>query len=288
MAHTVVAGIDGSQESRAAAEWAAREARLRGVPLRLVHVWEPAPEPLAQAPLLGTETSQHWSERIPRETAEELRARHPGVEIAEEQLTGHPADVLADAAKGAVVLVLGSRGMSGIGGFLVGSVGLAVIAHTEVPVVLVRALEERAADRSGPVVLGLDIASPDASVMAFAFEEAARRGTSVHAVNAWSLPSSYAYGLAAGVDLYAEVARERTATLTEMLGEWERKFPDVEVKGESRFGPAAQHIVEASHRASLVVVGRRVRRTPLGAHIGSVTHAVLHHAAAPVAVVAHD
>jgi nucleotide-binding universal stress UspA family protein len=60
------------------------------------------------------------------------------------------------------------------------------------------------------------------------------------------------------------------------------------VKGESRFGPAAEHIVEASHQASLVVVGRRVRRSPLGAHIGSVTHAVLHHAAAPVAVVAHD
>jgi nucleotide-binding universal stress UspA family protein len=61
----------------------------------------------------------------------------------------------------------------------------------------------------------------------------------------------------------------------------------VEVVEESRSGSPANQLVDASHEASLVVVGRRVRRSPLGAHIGSVTHAVLHHATAPVAVVAH-
>lgn len=50
MARTVIVGLDGSPESRAAAEWAAREAKLRGLPLKLVHVWEPVPEPMAQAP----------------------------------------------------------------------------------------------------------------------------------------------------------------------------------------------------------------------------------------------
>lgn len=69
MVRTVVAGLDGSPESHAAVEWAAREAELRGLPLKIVHVWEPAPDPLAQAPLLGAETQQHWSERIPREAA---------------------------------------------------------------------------------------------------------------------------------------------------------------------------------------------------------------------------
>jgi nucleotide-binding universal stress UspA family protein len=55
----------------------------------------------------------------------------------------------------------------------------------------------------------------------------------------------------------------------------------------SRLGSPASHLIDASRDASLVVVGRRVRRGPLGTHIGAVTHAVMHHATAPVAVVAH-
>ena len=77
MLRTITVGLDGSPESRAAAEWAAREAKLRGLPLKIVHVWEPVPEPMAQAPLLGAETQQHWTERIPREAAEGLRLRTP-------------------------------------------------------------------------------------------------------------------------------------------------------------------------------------------------------------------
>ena len=57
MLRTITVGLDGSRESRAAAEWAAREAGLRGLPLKIVHVWEPVPEPMAQAPLLGDDAS---------------------------------------------------------------------------------------------------------------------------------------------------------------------------------------------------------------------------------------
>ncbi|WP_191890509.1 universal stress protein, partial [Streptomyces griseoaurantiacus] len=68
---------------------------------------------------------------------------------------------------------------------------------------------------------------------------------------------------------------------------WRKKYPDVEVDELSRLGSPASHLIDASHDASLVVVGRRVRRGPFGVHIGAVTHAVMHHATAPVAVVAH-
>ncbi|MDX2784964.1 universal stress protein, partial [Streptomyces caniscabiei] len=56
MSRTVTVGIDGSPESLAAAAWAAREARLRALPLRLVNVWEMVPEPMGRAPVLGAET----------------------------------------------------------------------------------------------------------------------------------------------------------------------------------------------------------------------------------------
>ncbi|MEU2744905.1 universal stress protein [Streptomyces collinus] len=314
MSRTVTVGLDGSPESRAAAEWAAREAKLRGLPLRLVHVWEPVPEPTAQAPLLGTETQAHWSERsekgappaegwgrIPREAAEGLRLRHPGVHVAMEQISGRPVDVLAEAAKDAELLVLGSRGLSGIGGFLVGSVGMAVIARTETPVVLVRsgeqAADEHEKDPAGipsaatayrPVVLGLDTDHPHDAVIAFAFEEAARRGTALKAVHGWNLPPYFAYGLPADPELNAELGRQDAAALARVLRPWRQKYPDIEVVEESRSGSPANHVIDASREASLVVVGRRIRRSPFGAHIGSVTHAVLHHATVPVAVVAHD
>jgi nucleotide-binding universal stress UspA family protein len=314
MSRNVTVGLDGSTESRAAAEWAAREAKLRGLPLRLVHVWEPVPEPMAQAPLLGAETQAHWSERskmgvppadcwgrIPRGTAEGLRLRHPGVHVDTEQIPGQPAEALTEAAKDAELLVLGSRGMSGIGGFLVGSVGQAVVAHAEQPVVLVRAGEQAAdghamdpsaipsaAALSGPVVLGLDADSPDDTLLTFAFEAAARRVTPLRVVHAWNLPPYYAYGLPADPELNAVLGKQDAATLAEVLHHWKEKYPAVKVVEESRSGSAAVQLVDASREASLVVVGRRIRRSPLGAHIGPVTHAVLHHATAPVAVVAHD
>ncbi|MDT0386147.1 universal stress protein [Streptomyces dubilierae] len=301
MARTITVGMDGSPESRAAAEWAAREAALRQVPVRLLHVWQPVPEPMAQAPLLGAETHQHWTERIPREAAEGLRLRHPGVEVTTEQRAGTPAEVLLEAARDVELLVLGSRALSGLAGFLVGSVGQSVVARAEVPVVLVRAGEQAAdehvKDAAGipsaatgfrPVVLGLDTDSPDDTVITFAFEEARRRAAMLTVVTGWSLPPYYVYSLAAGVDPREDIIREQAATLTEVLRPWREKFPEVEVTEQSRLGSPANHLVDAAHEASLVVVGRRVRRNPFGVHIGAVAHAVMHHATTPVAVVAHD
>ncbi|MFJ9909593.1 universal stress protein [Streptomyces sp. NPDC101152] len=300
MVRTVVAGLDGSPESRAAVEWAAREAELHGLPLKIVHAWEPVPDPIAQAPLVGGETLQHWSEKIPRETGEGVELSHPGLEVVTEQASGRPADVLTDSAKDAELLVLGSRGLSGVGGFMIGSVGLSVIAHTERPVVLVRAGEQAsdehepdpagvpsAVTRYRPVVLGLDVTGPDASVIEFAFEEAVRRGASLRAVYGWNLPPYYTYGLAGDSAFHEEIAGQQARALAGVLTPWQAKYPAVEVSAESRPGSAADHLVDASREASLVVVGRRIRRSPVGAHIGPVTHAVLHHATAPVAVVSH-
>lgn len=301
MTRAVTVGLDGSRESLAAAEWAAREARLLDLPLKLVHVWEPVPDPIAQAPLLGAETHQHWTERIPREAAEGLRLRHPGLDVRTEQLSGRPSEMLVGAAKDAELLVLGSRGLSGIGGFMVGSVGLAVIAHADRPVVVVRAGEqapdEHETDPAGipstatpfrPVVLGLDIDSPDEELIGFAFEAAVRRGTSVRVVHGWTPPPYYAYGLAVDLELQGSPALRENTALTEVMRPWRQKFPQVEVTEESSYGTPGNHLVDASREASLVVVGRRIRRSPFGAHIGPVTHAVLHHSTAPVAVVPHD
>ncbi|MGW2780154.1 universal stress protein [Streptomyces populi] len=301
MPRTVTVGLDGSRESRAAAEWAAREAELRDLPLKLVHVWEPVPEPMAQASPLDAETRQHWRERIPREAAETVRLRHPEVEVVTEQLPGRPADVLVKAAESAELLVLGSRGLGGPVGFMVGSVGLSVVAHVDRPVVLVRSTEP-AADEHGtapkgtpsaatavrPVVLGLDVEHPDEALIAFAFESAARRETSLRVVHTWYPPPYYAYGTPVNPALNEALALSAEAELAKALSPWRTRFPDVDVVEVTRYGSPAEHLVKASRDASLIVVGRCARRIPVGAHIGHTAHSVLHHATVPVAVVPHD
>ncbi|MFB7596158.1 universal stress protein [Streptomyces sp. NPDC056160] len=295
---TVVAGIDGSPESRAAADWAAREAGLLGAPLRLVHVWQP----LEQAPLPGMDTLQDQAGQMLRDVGGDVRRRHPHIEVSVAHLPGRPAAVLCQTANEAELLVLGSRALGGVGGFLVGSVGLSVAAHAERPVVLVRAdrhlvdgdHEESSGYRPSvrdahcrPVVLGLDTAAPDDGLIEFAFRAAERRTTSLRVVHGWYPPPYFGPTPAADAELHASAARSATAVLTEVLHPWRHKHPNTEVVEDSRFGNAAQLLVGASRGASLVVVGRRLRRGPLGTHIGPVAHGVLHHATAPVAVVAH-
>ncbi|WP_405734469.1 universal stress protein [Streptomyces sp. NBC_01537] len=299
MSRTVVAGLDGSPESLAAAEWAAREAERREIPLRLVHAWDW--QPLPYAPVDGTEPHRHWAERVPREATQKLRLHHPGLEIDTEQVKEQPIDALLAAAADAELLVLGSRGLSGIGGFLVGSVALSVLAHATRPVVLVRAGEqeqdEHLRDASGrpstgspyrDVLLGLDLTRPSDAVIEFAFDAARRRATGLRVIHGWNLPPYYGYGAAIDPGLSAELAEQETSALTEALRPWREKYPAVHVTAHAAVGRAADHLVDAAADASLVVVGRRNRGVPIGAHIGPVTHAVLHHAAAPVAVVPHD
>ncbi|MGW4274417.1 universal stress protein [Streptomyces seoulensis] len=319
MPRTVTVGLDGSPESRAAAEWAAREAELLGAAVQLVHVWEPVPEPMALAPVVSERTHLNWTERVPREAALELRRNHPDLDVTTEQLTGVPAQVLAETAGTADLLVLGSRALGGLGGFMVGSVSLSVVAHVRQPVVLVRSgnragrehgtggkdtrdgKDSRDSEESEggagvpsvaapfrPVVLGLDTRRPDPGPIEFAFEAALRRGTSLRVVHGWYPPPYYGYAVPADAELYTAVEVGEAAGLTEALRPWRQKYPDVAVAERSAAGSPARLLVEAAEEASLVVVGRRVRRNPLGAHIGHVTHAVLHHATAPVAVVAHD
>ncbi|MGW1622500.1 universal stress protein [Streptomyces sp. NPDC002172] len=293
MSRTVTVGFDGSPEGRAAAEWAAREAGLRALPLKVLHVREPVPGNRAASSGAATRHDRTYPDPA-GDAAEQLRMRHPGVEMISDRVTGDPAIALAEAADAAELLVLGSRGLGGPGGFLVGSVSLYVIAHTARPVALVRAEEQATGEDRNPstpapfrpVVVGLDIGDADGTLLEFAFGAAARRGAVLRVVHVWTEPPGN-FRRFHGMEFHASLARRQATALTETLRPWRRKFPGVDVIESSRCGSAAQVLVNASRDASLAVVGRRIRTSPLGTHIGHVTHAVLHHVVAPVAVVAH-
>ncbi|MGW7368797.1 universal stress protein [Streptomyces sp. NPDC054841] len=292
MSRHVTVGLDGSPESYAAAEWAARESLLRKVPLYLVHAddWPMT----AAVPVAGPDVQRRWGDKLLADAAEEMRRDHPSLEITTRRLSGRPAAALSIEAGEAEMLVLGSRGLSGIMGFLVGSVGMATISATEQPVVRVRALTQPDTEprpgSPGPyrdVVVGVDIHQNSDTLLAFAFDESARRGCRLQAVYGWSLPPVVRDALALE-GAQQELARDAARGLGDLIATWRRKFPSVDVEESAVMGTPAQLLVHYAADADLVVVGRDIRRAPMGAHIGPIAHAVMHHSTAPVAVIAHD
>ncbi|MEW1905813.1 universal stress protein [Streptomyces sp. NPDC086147] len=284
MTAQVTVGLDGSEQSLAAARWAAEEAVLREVPLRLVHVeeWPAAPE----IPASHLRAAAERIEGLLREAAERARKDHPGLEVHGEQVQGRAAEKLTAAANEADLMVLGSRGLGGLTGFLVGSVSLAVVGAASRPVVLVRA-ERAEGDRepSDGIVVGVDVHHPCEPLLAFSFAEAARRGLPLRFLHSWTLPPAYGYAAAVDPSAGVELGDRLAAELDGLLEPWRRRYADVEVSSGAVVGSPAHQMAEAAREADLVVVGRRGRKVPLGSHVGHVAHAVIHHSPAPVAVV---
>ncbi|MFF9125381.1 universal stress protein [Streptomyces sp. NPDC014889] len=289
MTRPVTAGVDGSEESLAALAWAAREAERRGLPLRVVRAWRHEVHDAFDA---GDRDTQHaWVRESVAEAARTVTGRHPGLEVTAEAVEDDAAPALLAAAAGSETLVLGSRGRGALAGFLVGSVGQQVIAGAGRPVVLVRAGDRPTAEAAGrEVVVGQQGAPEDsAAALEFAFTTAAARGAGVRAVRAWTLPPVFAYSPgslrlldeAGGLEPY-----ERKA-LAAALQPWRERFPAVPVVEHVEMGSAGQVLLAAADNAQLLVVGRRARRTAVGARIGSVASGMLHHAGCPVAVVPH-
>ncbi|WP_137991116.1 universal stress protein [Streptomyces vilmorinianum] len=284
---SVVVGLDGTAESAQAAEWAAREALLRETHVHLVHAEEPPPA--ATVPLVSADVQRQWAESLLSTTAAALRERHPGLSVTTRLLPGGAVSSLVAVGDEAELLVLGSRALGGVAGFVVGSVGLATVALVERPVVMVRAGDmPGAGGPHGAVVVGVDVEQPGDAVLGFAFEEAARHGSAVRALHAQQLPLYLGLGPLVTSDPRLTVAGEIERTLAAMLEPWRAKYPEVEATSRLIVGSAGQELVREAAAADLVVVGRRTRRSSLGPHLGHVAHAVLHHSRAPVAVVAHD
>ncbi|MFI9201615.1 universal stress protein [Streptomyces sp. NPDC053048] len=278
MVRPVVAGVDGSEESLNAAAWAAREAVARGTSLRIMHALEWRTSNLQFSP--GVSAQREWAQNRIEEARQELAETRPGLEVEVEEVDELPAKALLDAARKAELLVLGSRGLSMFEGWLLGSVSLAVIAHAAVPVVLVRTgWEPPVAGGGGTVVVGIE---PDGSydpLLGFAFAAAAARQAVLRVVHVRRPEATI------GSSSEEEPSGRLFAVL---LAPWRRRWPNVEVEEWLTDGPAAQHVVEAAKDAQLLVVGRRVHRPAFGARIGPVTHAAVHHAGCPVAVVPHS
>ncbi|MGW7202145.1 universal stress protein [Streptomyces sp. NPDC054837] len=287
MTRPITAGVDGSEESLAALDWAAREAVRRDLALRVVQAWRF--EAYDAVEVATPDTQAGWVRETVAEATRAVTGRYPGLTVTTDVLEGAAVETLVDAAADAEMLVLGSRGHGPVVGFLLGSVGQQVIAETTRPVVLVRAGDQPAAEAAGREVVVGEQGEPEdsAAALRFAFETAASRGATVRAVRAWTLPPVFAYspGSLKLLDEAGGLEPREQQALGAALEPLREQFPDVPVVEHVEMGSAGQVLLSVTGRAQLMVVGRRAHRTAVGARIGSVAHGVLHHAECPVAVV---
>ena len=280
----VVVGVDGSESAMAAVRWAAAEARARGTSLRLVHAHEvPVGYPegfVAHHQLRDALAAQAatWLDEA-RTVAEETV---PGLRVVAVVREAGPVPVLVAESSSAAQVVLGTRGLGGFTGLLVGSTAVELSGRAHCPVVVVRGEP----DRSGPVVVGVDGTPVGEAAIAHAFAAASAYGTGLVAVHTWTdllVETAFAGG-AAALD-FSPLAQTAEAELGERLAGWREKYPDVPVtRYVEREHPGAALLRHAEH-ARLVVVGTRGRGGFRGLLLGSTSQHLLHHAPCPVAVV---
>lgn len=137
----VVVGVDASKESEEALRWAARYAGFIGARLDVVHAWHLADELAWLEPLPPPAAPTDVARKELAEVVGRLLGAAHTKDVTTAVVEGHAAKVLVDRAKGAVLLVVGCRGLGGFDGLLLGSVSGACVAHAPCPVVVVRPVQ---------------------------------------------------------------------------------------------------------------------------------------------------
>jgi nucleotide-binding universal stress UspA family protein len=208
--------------------------------------------------------------------------RAAAVEVSFTIAAGEPAEHLVHLARGARLLVVGSRGRGGVRSTLLGSVALHCSTHAPCPVVVVHAPLQPTAAR---VVVGFDDSPVARTALAWAAEEARRRGAALKVVATYQ-PVVYWSDVVAVVpppydESMPEFRRRVERLVSEVLGE--PLGQDVSVVTE--VGQAGEVLVRRAEGAELLVVGSRSRSRLAGMVLGSVALHCAVHASCPVLVV---
>ncbi|MBF9067031.1 universal stress protein [Streptacidiphilus fuscans] len=283
MTSSLIVGVDSSDASLGAADWAGSEAAATGRSVRLVHVrpggfWRwPGDERVDEAEQDALQAMKWF--------ADDLRRAHRGLRVDVETVTGPVDRVLLASADQDGTLVLGTRGSGGFAALLLGSVAQSVAAQAETPVILVP--QQAAAAQPGyRVVAGVDPAGDCRPVLDFALRNAQDHGVVMRAVHVWQPPVPWGAGpVQPGEAERHEVEHHQVHALREAVAAAHARFPVVESTSAELSGDPARVLVEEAEKASLLVVGRR-RHRPVSA-LGPVAHAAVHYSRCPVAVVPH-
>lgn len=261
MTTTIAVGVDSSPEALAAARFGVRAAELRGLDLTLCHAVTPPATAESSAWLLERLQSQL---RIP-----------PTMKVITvlDQLA--PAALLKEVDESAALLVVGRRRTDRPEHSILGSLAAQLIASVHTPLAVVPAGWTAAPWTSRPVVVGLDATADSSDVLAFACEEASRLNAPLVATHV--VPP-------ADVDDTAAALR----AVHEVLAGPKQDYPDLSFSVDLTVGDPDHSIVEASRRASLLVVGGPRRPRSRRGWVDSAARTAVRWAHSPVVVVPTD
>lgn len=282
----VVVGIDGSDHSLAALDWALGEARARRAPLVAVTAYS-VPIFAASGMDGGYATID---DSIIREGAHAvLESALQGADTAAVSVqlvveSGDAAGVLLSWSERAQLVVVGSRGRGGFVGRLLGSTSGALPAHAHCPIVTVPPAGKRADRVEDVVVSAVDGSEHARMAVIAAAEEAHRHGLPLRLLCA--LPPITASMAWVPAPLDRDGMRQDVNEQMEAGARWlSHHFPDLDITFRILDGVPVDVVVEASAAATLVVLGTRGRGGFAGMLLGSTSRGVQAHARGPVMVV---
>lgn len=282
----IVVGVDGSAASKVALDWAARDAALRGMPIKLVNVLNP-PVVMAFPEVPMPPGYLQWQEDEGRKVLERARAtvdeatRGTAVDVSSEMISGSTVATLVEESKSASMVVVGCRGRGALSRRLLGSVSTGLVHHALCPVAIIHDEDPLIPHPSkAPVVVGVDGSPASERALAIAFEQASFRGVDILAVHAWSDTGVFEFP---GADWSAQ-QQMGEEVLSQRLSGWQERYPDVLVRRLVVPDRPAHQLLEQAESAQLLVVGSHGRGGFSGALLGSVSTAVVHGARMPVIV----
>lgn len=296
----IVVAVDGSAPSNVAVEWAARDAEMRNVPLKVVHVvpplmpatgeWSDVPSVTLVAVEDAYSAYQEKQAGEIIETARQaaLKAGSPSraSEITSEVMHDEIVPALIALSDRAQMMVVGCRGRGGIERTLLGSVSSGLVHHAHCPVAVIHdedPVEGRSA--GAPVVVGVDGSPPSELAAGIAFGEASRRGVDLVALHAWiDKGRNDLFGPDGTSIEWRNIKDQQEKALAERLARWQGQYPDVVVHKVVVADRPKLRLLEQAEKAQLIVLGSRGRGGFPGMLLGSVSTGVVNSARIPVII----
>jgi nucleotide-binding universal stress UspA family protein len=278
----IIVGFDNSADAKAAAGWALDTAERTGASVEFFYAyqwpdWLPATATIGAPAVYPDGEIDRAVHGMLNEVRASARETHPAVPTDASIVNASAALTLIGRSAEAGLIVLGSRGHSGVIGLL-GSVSLAVSENATCPVVVVRGVPQH----DGPVVVGVDDSAPAQAALRFAAEQARIRKVALRVIRAW-LPGNGIGDPTPEASLM--VTADEQHAFDSLIASARADHPDVEITGETVVEHPAAALVRESATAGLLVVGTRGRSPVRGMLLGSVSQHMLRHSAASVAIV---
>ncbi|GAB2484179.1 universal stress protein [Nocardiopsis aegyptia] len=287
----VVVAVNGSPESERAVDWAADDARTRGLRLRVVYAFDWPRYHSVPRGLPGFDVDE-FARRVVDEARRRALERVPDLDVEAKHITGDPEPVLLLESQSAHSLVVGAHRMTAMDAVLPESTALRLLVSASCPLIVVP--DRDPGPSTGRVLVGVDGSETARTAAEWAFATAEVRGAALRAVTVrgrarWRFGAleepSWTRSDEENRTEEAAAEEEARRTLAEAIGPARTRRPGVRVEEVVRSGHPVEVLCASAEDCDLMVVGSHGRGGFAGMLLGSVSRNVISHSPCPVAVV---